>query len=216
MRDRTLGTTTVLSTRLNSPTDGGNGDSMEAQISPDGGYVTFSSAASDLVANDTNGLSDVFLWTRSTGAVTRVSVAGSGEANGMSQYPVINDGGTRIAFRSAADNLVPGDINGRADMFVTGVGVVAAQPPPPVTAALGCEQGPSTILCTFTYSGGTLGPPQIRWYVNGVHQPGLAGQTFVNRACTVRSTVRIRVVVTEALVPTYDQQQTRLCVAVPP
>jgi Tol biopolymer transport system component len=215
VRDRTLGTTTVLSTQHNAPDHTGNGDSREAQISPDGGYVTFSSAASDLIADDTNGVSDVFVWTRSTGAVTRVSRPSSGEANGMSEYPAINDGGTRIAFRSVANNLVPGDINGRADMFVTGTGVVGAQPSPPVTATLACEQGPSTVLCTFTYSGGTLGPPQIRWYVNGMHQPGLAGQTFLSRACTVGSTVRVRVVVTEAAVPTFDQQRTRTCIAVP-
>ena len=217
VRDRTLGSTTVVTTRHGFPTHTSNDKSRYPRVSPDGGYVTFASDSTDLVAGDTNGVADVFVWTRLSGAVTRVSLpSGGGQANGASQRPSINDGGTRIAFQSGADNLVPGDINGRTDVFVTGTAVVGALPPPPVTATLDCEPGASTILCTFVYSGGTLGPPEIRWYINGTHQPALAGQTSLIRPCAVRSKVRVRVVVTEAAVPTFDQERTRTCVAIPP
>lgn len=45
-------------------TDAGNYSSIEAVISADGRFVAFSSAASDLVITDTNGMRDVFVRDR--------------------------------------------------------------------------------------------------------------------------------------------------------
>jgi Tol biopolymer transport system component len=53
----------------------GNGVSVHHGISFDGRYVAFSSNASNLVENDTNGLSDIFVQDRKTGQTTRISVA---------------------------------------------------------------------------------------------------------------------------------------------
>src|SRR5207244_361201 len=88
-------------------------------ISGDGRYVTFASAASNLVAGDTNGAADVFVVDRSTGAVSRPSVSSTGtQANGGSLSPAISGDGRDVTLVSAAANLVAGDTNGAADMFV--------------------------------------------------------------------------------------------------
>jgi Tol biopolymer transport system component len=75
-------------------------------ISADGRYVAFQSFAANLVADDTNGLVDVFVFDRQDGSVTRVSVATDGtEANGASSFPSISADGRFVAFNSLAGNL---------------------------------------------------------------------------------------------------------------
>jgi len=90
-----------------------------AQFSPDGSKILFSSDAADLVAGDTNGASDIFIKDLSSGTVTRVSTDSSGaQANGYSGRAVFSADGTKIAFSSGATNLVAGDANGHTDIFV--------------------------------------------------------------------------------------------------
>ena len=96
-------------TRVSMDSNGneGNNDSSIPSISADGRYVAFFSNASNLVPNDTNGVEDVFVRDSQTGMTTRVSVDSNGnQGNGLSQYPVISEYGTYIAFRSNASNLV--------------------------------------------------------------------------------------------------------------
>jgi len=113
-----------VTTRMSVASDGqqGNGSSSWPAISADGRYVGFSSSASNLVADDTNGQMDVFVHDRVTGATTRVSVASDGTpANGNSSYdnhPAISADGRYVAFYSDASNLVAGDTNGVTDIFV--------------------------------------------------------------------------------------------------
>jgi Tol biopolymer transport system component len=93
--------------------------SLAPSLSSDGRYAAFQSYASNLVPRDTNGCSDVFVHDRVTGATTRVSVSSSGaEGDGYSGEPAISHDGRFIVFRSDAANLVPGDTNGVADVFV--------------------------------------------------------------------------------------------------
>ncbi|MBI2899935.1 MAG: PD40 domain-containing protein [Planctomycetes bacterium] len=96
------------------------GDSYEPVLSSDGRYVAFHSWASNLVAGDTNADADVFVHDRQTGATTRVSVssAGAEAAGGPSYGPSISADGRYVAFDSTATNLVAGDTNGYADVFV--------------------------------------------------------------------------------------------------
>lgn len=100
----------------------GNAASGESAsgISADGGAISFSSSASNLVADDSNHIRDVFVWTRATGAVERVSVAGDGSqaAAGSSSGSAISADGRHVAFASTAPNLVDGDTNLAADVFV--------------------------------------------------------------------------------------------------
>ena len=50
-----------------------NGDSTQASISADGRFVAYRSAATNLVAGDSNGTEDIFVYNRLTGVTTRVS-----------------------------------------------------------------------------------------------------------------------------------------------
>ena len=93
-------------------------DTTSPQISLDGRWVVFSSDASNLVASDTNAVADVFLRDLKKGTTTRVSAARGVQANGASYSPAISVDGSLIAFVSRASNLVPGDTNGAADVFV--------------------------------------------------------------------------------------------------
>jgi Tol biopolymer transport system component len=104
----------------------GDAGSEEASISGDGRFVAFSSDATTLVPNDTNGFTDVFLRDTCVGAaagclpsVIRVSVATDGtQADSFSHDPAISANGRYVAFVSDADNLVPGDTNDFDDVFV--------------------------------------------------------------------------------------------------
>jgi Tol biopolymer transport system component len=90
-----------------------------SSISSDGRYVTFVSAASNLVPGDTNGWEDVFLHDRQTGQTSRVSVDSTGQqANYVSYAPSMSADDRFVAFASYASNLVPGDTNGKVDVFV--------------------------------------------------------------------------------------------------
>jgi Tol biopolymer transport system component len=96
-----------------------NGDSGHGEISRDGRYVAFGSAASDLTPGDTNARSDVFVRDRSSGRTQRVSHGAAGkQANGPSGGGLISANGRWVAFTSTATNLVPGDTNGLADVFL--------------------------------------------------------------------------------------------------
>jgi hypothetical protein len=88
-------------------------------MSSDSRFIAYTSSASNLVAGDSNGTSDVFLYDRATGLTQRVSVdSAGGQADGSSSMPSVSDDGNVIAFESKATNLVAGDSNGLRDLFV--------------------------------------------------------------------------------------------------
>ena len=96
-----------------------NGPSSVAAISADGRFVAFESDATNLVAGDTNGLTDIFVHDLVARTTTRVSVDSLGrQANGPSFNPSISSDGRFVAFESNATNLVTGDTNGLPDIFV--------------------------------------------------------------------------------------------------
>ena len=97
----------------------GNGDSGDTAISPGGRYVTFYSRSTNLVPGDTNGAADVFIRDRQTGTTKRVSVSALGkQGNADSLGGEMSLDGRLVVFGSEATNLVPGDTNGVADIFV--------------------------------------------------------------------------------------------------
>ena len=55
-----------------------------------------------------------------TTRLVSVSSAGVPADNGGGHQPMISADGRYVAYDSDADNLVPGDTNGREDIFVTG------------------------------------------------------------------------------------------------
>jgi WD40-like Beta Propeller Repeat len=97
-----------------------NGTSTRPVLDAAGDLVAFDSSASNLVPDDTNGLLDVFVHSRSTGATERVDVSSTGEqANGSGNSPSISAEGRFVTFVSSASNLVPNDANGTVeDIFV--------------------------------------------------------------------------------------------------
>ncbi|GMU83729.1 MAG: hypothetical protein AMXMBFR47_35990 [Planctomycetota bacterium] len=127
---------TGLLERISLTSGGGeaDGDSFDPTISMDGRHVVFTSAASNLVAADTNGVADVFHYDSQTGVTTRVSVDSSGaEGDGASDQAEISPNGAQITFRSMATDLVADDTNGRADIFAhnpaTGATVLLSRTP---------------------------------------------------------------------------------------
>ena len=91
------------------------------EISADGRFVAFESAANNLVNDDTNGGDysstqktgiDIFVHDMQTGETKRVSISNDGvQANWDCEYPSISADGRFVAFSSRADNLVPDDTN---------------------------------------------------------------------------------------------------------
>lgn len=94
-----------------------NEESVQPSVSRNGEYVVFTSVAGNLVPNDTNGASDVFLYNRLTGTLIRIEGA-AGQPNGSSADAAISADGRYVAFVSEASNLVLGDTNNRDDVFV--------------------------------------------------------------------------------------------------
>jgi hypothetical protein len=112
-------------------------------VSADGRYVAFGSFSDGLVANDTNGVSDLFVRDIHSGKFTRVSVASDGlEANDASRFGVMSRDGRYVAFSSEADNLVADDLNGEEDVFLADISGIDDFPRVPATvAATGTNAG---------------------------------------------------------------------------
>jgi Tol biopolymer transport system component len=116
---QTQQTTRVSVVSDGGQSSGGTSTSPLVSISSNGRYVAFSSPATNLVPDDTNGLNDVFVHDRQTGQTTRISVASDGtQANGDSVDPSISADGRYVAFDSGASNLAPNDTNIQTDVFV--------------------------------------------------------------------------------------------------
>jgi len=114
LRYNTMQLVSVSSKRLQ-----GNGVSTRPSISRDGRYVAFQSTASNLVVDDTNLVTDVFVRDRTGITTSRVSVTNAeAEANGPSVNAAISGDGTAVAFETAATNLVGTDTNGKLDIYV--------------------------------------------------------------------------------------------------
>lgn len=117
VRDRSNGTTT----RVSVSSTGAQSDDMSYRptISADGRFVAYESLATNLIASDTNNQRDVFLFDRTTGQTSRISVSTSGTpGNGPSYSPFLSADGRFIAFASTASTLVPGFGNGLSQVYL--------------------------------------------------------------------------------------------------
>lgn len=97
------------------------GSSSKPAISNDGRWVVFESRSTNLVANDANGsFRDVYLHDRSSQTTTLVSTNSSGVSStgSDSTSAVISEDGLWTVFFSDADDLVAGDNNQTADLFL--------------------------------------------------------------------------------------------------
>ncbi|MEN0013209.1 MAG: hypothetical protein AAGC46_07585 [Solirubrobacteraceae bacterium] len=93
----------------------------EASVSADGRFVTFVSSTSGLVSGPTDGVEHVYVRDQLLGATTLVDRAGGPAGPPADTYAdsaVISDDGSKVAFISRADDLVPGVSDGREHLFV--------------------------------------------------------------------------------------------------
>jgi Tol biopolymer transport system component len=107
-----------------------NGASSFTSLPSDCSQIAFQSIASNLVPEDTNNASDVFVYVQSNGEISRVSVGPGGEqANGPSITPSMSADGRCVAFASGATNLLPGtpDSNTALDIYVACDGAVTCR-----------------------------------------------------------------------------------------
>lgn len=96
------------------------------QFTADNRFLVLTSEATNLVSNDTNGQTDVFLKDIVTGSLTRISTAADGSqiAEGIEPNvtlaPILSADGRFLVFTSDATNLigVGADTNGSKDVFV--------------------------------------------------------------------------------------------------
>jgi Tol biopolymer transport system component len=111
-------------------------------LSSVGRFIAFESTASNLVPEDCNRVSDIFLRDTCRKAApgcapstVRVSLANDGsEPNGPSFRPSISGDGRYVVFTSLADNLVVKDKNSRADIFLRDTCIGASSECRPSTA----------------------------------------------------------------------------------
>lgn len=111
--------TTVLVSRATGSGVKGNAASSLPDISADGQFVAFQSAASNLAGADANGFFDIYRR-ELTGAKTTVRVSfdtGGGDPDAACTNCSISANGNFIAFDSTATDLVVGDTNGQQDVF---------------------------------------------------------------------------------------------------
>lgn len=119
VRDRKLNTTTLVSKADDGTIQTSGHSSYGPTISCDGARVAFTTTASNLTANDTNGYSDVFLVDR-VGGHKIYNVTEGGNAPTGNRPSVACDGST-VVFASTASNLISGDTNGVSDVFTYSV-----------------------------------------------------------------------------------------------
>jgi hypothetical protein len=118
--DRIGGGVRLVSHRRGEPTIGGNESvppGIAPQISADGNWVVFTSAATDLVSgqDENNAGLDVFLWNRETDTsvlvsrqATTTTVTANGESTTQGRLVGVSDNGRYVVFASSATDLIVG------------------------------------------------------------------------------------------------------------
>lgn len=106
---------------------GGDGTSDEPAITT-GGTVAFQSDATNFTGGTANGVTDVFVKLASapTGLPEVRSGTVAAPANGASTSPDVTPSGSSLVYESTATNLVAGDANGDADVFLAAVAAEGA------------------------------------------------------------------------------------------
>jgi Tol biopolymer transport system component len=142
VRDRAAQTTTLVSRASGAGGAQAASAAIEPDISGDGRYVVFRSAAHNLVSDDGASTDDIYerdLVANTTTLVSRADGATGAAASGGSDLPQVSGDGTRVFFRSRAANLSDQDNdngdNGFVRDVVTGTttlvhGRVGQTPPP--------------------------------------------------------------------------------------
>lgn len=133
VRDLSDNTTRLVSVASDNVSPGNNGSSSPV-LSRDGRYVAFYSGASNLVANDTNGRTDVFLRDLQDNTTTRVSVDNTdgqlADGSTISKPDLALAVGANgryvfVAFTSYDNAIAPFDNNANRDVFLRVIDTVS-------------------------------------------------------------------------------------------
>ena len=96
----------------------GNSGGFDGSISLDGRFVVFNSSSDNLVAGDTNGRVDVFVYSIMDGQIVRASVNSSGvQGDWNSTEPSISGDGRYVTF-STSNNFATVDTYGYTQLYV--------------------------------------------------------------------------------------------------
>ena len=122
VRDRVANTTALIGRATGAAGASANGTSELSDISDDGRFVAFASAATNL-PSDSDATADVFLRDRVANVTTLVGRAGTSgpSANANTDFPSISGDGRRVSFSSSATNLNPEATNGNRQIYVRDV-----------------------------------------------------------------------------------------------
>jgi Bacterial Ig domain/WD40-like Beta Propeller Repeat len=158
-------------------------------ISSDGRIIAFV-ATTALLADDTNGVADIYVYDRRSRVLTRASVASDGaQANAGSFRPKLSADGRYVAFDSGASNLVLGDTNGAFDVFrrdrVTGETVRVS------VSTSGGEGNSSSFAPSISDDGNLIAFESLSFNLVSNDVNG-AGDVFV-RDVSARTTTRVSV-----------------------
>jgi hypothetical protein len=170
-------------------------------MSGDGEYVAFYSADSTLVSGDLNNANDVYLWSRSTGQLTLVSLNDAGQqGNAASTFPSVSANGGSVLFSSTASNLVSSPLTSTQQLYVRDLASDSA----PVVAPLADASVNEGV--TFTASGSFSDPDgstswaaTVDWGDGAGAQPLAVGQdkTFALSKLLAPGTYTVTVSVTD-------------------
>lgn len=118
VHDRQTGETTLVS--LGDDGSPANANAFSPTLSADGRYVVFNAEADNLVNDDTNGSTDVFIYDREAKTTRRLTLIGEGPKEPYTTFnrPALSKNGRWIAFESSAWNLVVDDFNEATDIFL--------------------------------------------------------------------------------------------------
>jgi len=170
---------TLISRASSSATLGSNGGGFlgPGSISADGDLIVFDSAGTDILpAQDADTGMDVYLYQRSTGTRTLISIASSGNSK-QSFFSGISGDGTTIGYIYNDASLFPQPNFRSCQLYTVGTGLRRTVSDP----ALGAQANTSVVLSgdgtRAVYGVGTFGQPQQYLFIDGVGNQLLAQST---------------------------------------
>lgn len=192
--------------RVNVATGGEQANDISQQpfISGDGRFVSFSSLATNLVPDDTNGKVDVFIHDRLTGTTERVSVdSDGGQIDGYSGFSPMSADGRFVAFASSSGYRALIYVRDRQTIIANAGNDQVVEQTSPSGAYVTLDGSASKSGCSdamtydWTWSGGSA---------NGVNPTVLmpAGKTLVTlkvSACGNSATATVKVTVQDTIKP---------------
>jgi len=145
LRDRETATTQKVS--VSSAGDPADRESSRPSMSADGRFIAFASTARNLVPGDTNDCSDIFVRDTTSGTTERISMSSIGEQSDWSSGGCFTSADGRfVVFYSWATNLVPGDTNGKTDVFLCDRGPLVPAPRLLINAGEPCTNSTAAVL----------------------------------------------------------------------